>query len=258
MIRQRSKTRASHRTALYAHGCCAVAPRRGFSLLELLVVVAIAFILTGAFLPALSRVKENANRLICSANLHQMSLALAMYTKDWNDRMPPSTFAETPGQQPELMALHRGGAGLGLMGWEGLGVLYAWQYCDAPQCFYCPSHSGDHEFERYQDQLRSPGPARIYGNYHYWGSRDPVTGLPIRISESSVLITDCLRTKRDFNHESGMNVLRGDGSIRWMEDTLRRVYNHLPAGAMGNVQENQAIYTNMWSLIAGQNTTSPN
>jgi prepilin-type N-terminal cleavage/methylation domain-containing protein len=53
---------------------------RAFTLIEILVVVAIIALLVAILLPSLSRARENARAAVCSSNGHQMGLALQMYT----------------------------------------------------------------------------------------------------------------------------------------------------------------------------------
>ena len=58
--------------------------RRAFTLLEILIVVAIIGILAALIFPTFSRARENARRTSCTAQLKQLGLAFAMYQQDEN------------------------------------------------------------------------------------------------------------------------------------------------------------------------------
>ncbi len=63
------------------------APRRGFTLVELLIVIAIIALLIGILLPGLGQARKTARRVICAANLQQYGTAHLGYQADYKDRI---------------------------------------------------------------------------------------------------------------------------------------------------------------------------
>jgi prepilin-type processing-associated H-X9-DG protein/prepilin-type N-terminal cleavage/methylation domain-containing protein len=65
--------------------------RRAFTLVELLVVVAIIALLIGIMLPALSRARDVARATVCLANVRNTGLAIQMYANEHGSHYPPSS-----------------------------------------------------------------------------------------------------------------------------------------------------------------------
>jgi prepilin-type N-terminal cleavage/methylation domain-containing protein/prepilin-type processing-associated H-X9-DG protein len=66
----------------------------GFTLTEMLVVIAIIGILASILFPTLARVKEQGRQTQCTSNLQQIAAAIEMYGHDWNERYPPAESTE--------------------------------------------------------------------------------------------------------------------------------------------------------------------
>ncbi len=63
--------------------------RRAFTLIELLIVIAIIAILAAILFPVFARAREKARQASCQSNLKQIGLALRMYCQDYDEINTP-------------------------------------------------------------------------------------------------------------------------------------------------------------------------
>ncbi len=64
-------------------------PRRVFTLIELMVVIAITALLAAMLLQAVKKVREKAKSISCLSQLNQIGKSMANYTIDWDDWIYP-------------------------------------------------------------------------------------------------------------------------------------------------------------------------
>ncbi|MGO8838885.1 MAG: prepilin-type N-terminal cleavage/methylation domain-containing protein [Limisphaerales bacterium] len=68
-------------------------PDRGFTLIELVVVMGTLAVLALLLVPALAGTKMDAMRLQCENNLRQLQVGMQLFTQDHNDMFPPACYA---------------------------------------------------------------------------------------------------------------------------------------------------------------------
>ena len=81
--------------------------RRGFTVTQLLAVIAIIVILIAFLLPVINRERERNNRIKCASNLKQIGLAMQMYSNGEKNGSFPRTYFDKDG--PEVVDLSDAG-----------------------------------------------------------------------------------------------------------------------------------------------------
>jgi prepilin-type N-terminal cleavage/methylation domain-containing protein/prepilin-type processing-associated H-X9-DG protein len=123
--------------------------RAGFSLIELLVVVAIIAILIGLLLPTLQLVRESANTVKCAAQLRQIGQAIMNYAGSNGGLLPAwSGFHAYPDDVAPDDPLGPG--------WIACIERYSGAKADSP-LYTCPSYRGDDRAITYFLEARFTG-----------------------------------------------------------------------------------------------------
>lgn len=226
-----------------------------FTLIELLIVIAIIALLAAILFPVFGRARENARRTSCLSNMKQLGLGLMQYTQDFDETMPT------------------GGSQLDYAHWSAPNPLpqtwrcFIFPYVKSYQVYACPSNRysgkfkvGDFTTGTYQADHDGPGPFPIsYANNKNAMPKDwRFPGMPISaIYNASQFIvlgesleyygalvlgrtapTASVTNGLFASHFGGANYTFADGHAKWMRP--------LQTVAAGSSSGNPADPDNMW------------
>ncbi len=212
--------------------------QKKFTLIELLIVVAIIGILVSLLLPSLAKSREKTKRAVCISNQRQIGIALSSYE---------DTYKVLPTANANLNA----GIGVGSTWWRtanrpmGVALLKLTGFLDTPKVFYCPSWS----FEPFnygniessgnrggwaKNEVLGPWPKNnVMISYHYRDTLTNTPGYPAAKSADYKTSTTAISSDHwtravgvfwgDYTHKDAYATLYLDGHAKLVYD-LRRSY----------------------------------
>ncbi len=216
--------------------------RAAFTLVELLVVIAVIALLVSILTPSLQHARELARRASCGANLHGTALAYQVYANDHETRLP-LFFHNSKQQNHWIWYGGASGSSTYKPHWFWQGLLYTGGSLDGPRVLYCPSN----RIERHAfNSPSNPWPVQdftstvsTYGNRPVackqaswswttaWERAPKRLRLPEMLDKAMIGDYFGLPVYVDQRHADGINMAYTDGAVHWLD---RSVFDGILSG----------------------------
>ena len=144
---------------------------RAFTLIELLVVIGIIAVLVSILMPALSRTRKAARKVVCLSNMRQIGLAAECYQMDNDGRLPPSSCHIDSDQ------------------WQSYWLYVLSKEVDSGVLFRCPSDKSKLKFVDWGNIKGKPGDGCRWSSFGYNTQMDVIDsyGNPNRYNKVSLI-----------------------------------------------------------------------
>ena len=255
--------------------------RRGFTLVELLVVIGIIAVLISILLPALNKAREAAIKAACLSNMRQQGMMIHLYSNAYKDQISlgarSNVYQDTYTIHYTSTTVHQ------YFSW---GPYYKAGLMKQPKVMYCPAQASDPDYDYNNgnnpwvtdangDFIPAPGRTNAYVRAGYSirpMDQDQVPILwrqggaylpPIKDNKNTewspfpklskfknrALAADIMSNPARIlrAHKKGINVLYSDGSARWFDT---KEFERIKSGTY-NVPFTQGFSTNVmnWSTL---------
>lgn len=138
--------------------------KAAFTLIELLIVIAIIAILASIIFPVFARARESARRAGCQSNMKQLGLAITQYAQDYDEVMVPDCLDGTAYATGCYVA-----TSTATENYKWMDLIYP--YVKSEQAFNCPSARSSHPKYSYANGAN-------YGHYSVNGGYSRDTNAP--------------------------------------------------------------------------------
>jgi len=170
----------------------------GFTLVELLVVVAVIAILGALLMPAVVSAKRATQKAACLSNLRQVGVAVHTYAEENDGKIPygpiappftsPSSFYPSTGSPTSLLSLQSGAP-------VGLGLLLERYLASEPKVLFCPAADQRQDIEA---ELAKVGRYQAQCSYFYrHGSNTQLFDNPTALTSTASFQLESLGLNRN-------------------------------------------------------------
>lgn len=206
-----------------------------FSLIEVLVVIAIIALLMALLLPVLGKAREKARRVVCLSQLRQIAIGCFTYASDYDKRMPPGNATAAPGWGIDNTYTVSQQKPFGTAYLVTLGYLPRDEA--GGKLFYCPSWT--HPFEQYGKKQISLNGSE-YGGWYPTDAEGPSVFVCISYLYRSTFGSGCNQPPSLFAQSRAESAFIADHFYVWQYNDP--TYGYITAGFYGHKDGYNAVY----------------